>query len=195
MRYAFAVTEDAITTKGKGSPSFTLASGKVDRSGDRILVAGVGLEDFNPNPVALYQHDHSRPIGMWEDVRKIGTGFAGKLLGDLRLGPAGASAAVDEARALIAAGILKGASVGLIVQEASPNEHGGYDITKSSLIEVSVCSIPMNAETLAASFRARRGEQVYRVHIEDLAAVTAGICVRTLARPDVRAAIAKAVLL
>jgi hypothetical protein len=102
----------------------------------------------------------------------VGRGFAGTLLGDLVLAPPGASAAVDEVRALLGAGILKAASVGLLVHKTTRNEYGGEDILESTLLETSVVSVPANAEALvAAAFGGRRErEPRYEVTLGEIAA-------------------------
>jgi HK97 family phage prohead protease len=156
----YCATESA---RAKGAPgdrlwTFTITSGDVDHEGDRVNIDGVDLADFLRNPVALASHDYrSFPIGRWENVRKTGAGFDGRILADLRLAPAGTLAAADTAAALISSGMLRGCSIGFIPLEYVRNEYGGFDHLRCKIIECSVVSVPANpAALLAAAFGARR---------------------------------------
>ena len=135
-------------TKGAQSADdpfeFVMSDESVDRVGDVIRANGWDLTDFNKNPVALWGHDHQKPIGTWENVRVVGK----RLVGRLKLARAGTSAEIDTIRSLIEQRILKAVSVGFQPIEAKPMEKG-YEFIKSKLHECSLVSIPANANALA----------------------------------------------
>lgn len=124
---------------------FILSDESVDRMGDVIRASGWDLSSFKNNPVALFQHDHNKPIGVWEDVKVVGK----QLRGTLRLAKAGTSEFIDGVRGLLEQKILKAVSVGFQPIEAKPRDNGGYDFTRSSLHEVSLVSVPANPNALA----------------------------------------------
>jgi hypothetical protein len=52
---------------------FVLSDETVDRYGDVIVASGWQLANFKKNPIALFGHDQSTPIGVWENLRVEGT--------------------------------------------------------------------------------------------------------------------------
>lgn len=116
-----------------------------DRAGDVITASAwaKGVDNYRKNPVLLYQHDHSKPIGR---VKKISVDKKGIYV----------EAEVSEAaeklhgvQSLIKDGALKSFSVGFMVK------NGRYDkttdstlITDVELHEISVVSVPCNQESL-----------------------------------------------
>lgn len=127
---------------------FVLSSEDVDRMGDSIKMSGVELDHFRKNPVALFSHDHSSIVGIWENVRVVGK----QLLGTLKLAKPGTSDLVDTVRSLIDQRILKAVSVGFQPIEAEPRKSGeGYNFTRMSLHEVSLCAVPANPFALAVA--------------------------------------------
>jgi HK97 family phage prohead protease len=137
-----------------------LTSGVVDRVGDRVYVQGMKLDDFLENPVCLAQHDQrSLPIGRWENLRVVGSGWNARLEADLVLADEGTSETADEAAGLIEQRILRGVSIGFTVQRSEANEEGGADLLETTLLEASVVSIPANAEALLAANLALAGRR------------------------------------
>lgn len=146
---------DHVTKAGvqsAGNPfTFVMSSEKMDRTGDIIRQNGWELGEFKKNPVALFGHDHSFPIGSWKNVRVEGL----ELMGDLELAAPGTSQRIDEIRALIDQRILKAVSVGFRVKDYVPLEKddpfGGWDIKRSELLETSVVSVPAHQDALLAA--------------------------------------------
>jgi HK97 family phage prohead protease len=124
--------------------TFILSDETVDRVGDVIRASGWDLRNFKKNPVALFGHDHSFPIGEWKNVRVVGK----QLLGTLKLASEGTSARIDEIRSLLEQRILKAVSVGFSIKDYEPMDksepYGGWDIKKAELHETSVVSVPAN---------------------------------------------------
>ena len=131
--------------------TFIMSSERVDRVGDIIRQDGWKLTNFKRNPIALFGHSHSFPIGSWKNVRVEGK----RLLGELHLATEGTSQRIDEIRSLIAQRILKAVSVGFRIVEYDPIDKdepwGGWDITQSELLETSVVSVPAHQDALATA--------------------------------------------
>jgi HK97 family phage major capsid protein/HK97 family phage prohead protease len=128
---------------------FILSDESPDRMGDVISSDGWTLDNFKRNPIALFNHLPSFPIGRWRNLR-VGDGA---LRGHLEMAPAGTSARIDEIRKLIEAGILKAVSVGFRDLESEPLEKkdpfGGRRFLKQELVETSLVAVPANANALA----------------------------------------------
>jgi HK97 family phage prohead protease len=127
---------------------FVLSSEDVDRMGDSIKMDGIDLTHFRKNPVALFSHDHSSIVGVWENLRVVGK----QLLGTLKLAKPGTSDLIDTVTSLIDQRILKAVSVGFQPIEAEPRKSGeGYNFTRMALHEVSLCAVPANPFALAVA--------------------------------------------
>lgn len=130
--------------------TFVLSDGSVDRYGDIVEPDGWELANFKRNPIALFGHDNSFPIGTWKDLRIEG----GKLLGRLALAAEGTSARIDELRALLTQKILRAVSVGFKPVEYSymkPDEGRGIRYTKQELLEASVVTVPALPSALSTA--------------------------------------------
>src|SRR6267154_1510785 len=120
----------------------------VDSYGDVIGDAahpnlGWDTRDFLRNPIALWSHDSRSPIGTWRDVHVKDRA----LRGQLHLAPPGSTKLVDELRALLAANVVKGISVGFKPIEYGPRK-GGTHYLKQTLVEASLCAVPANPSAL-----------------------------------------------
>lgn len=129
--------------------TFTLSDETPDRMGDIVSANGWDLTNFRRNPIALWNHLSSHPIGVWENLRVEET----SLRGDLRLAPKGTSERIDEIRKLVEAGILKAVSVGFRPITSQPRKMGekhiGEHFLKQELVETSLVSVPANPNALA----------------------------------------------
>jgi HK97 family phage prohead protease len=128
---------------------FVLSDETPDRLGDVIVADGWVLDNFNKNPIALFNHNANFPIGRWRDLRVEGN----SLRGHLEMAPKGTSDRIDEIRKLIDVGILRAVSVGFRDVESEPiNEKdpwGGKRFIKQELVETSLVSVPANPNALA----------------------------------------------
>lgn len=133
--------------QSKDNPfNFVLSTEQVDRMGDIVRADGWDLKAFKSNPVALFSHDHTKIVGIWEDVKVVGK----QLVGTLKLARPGTSELVDTVRSLIEQNILKAVSVGFQPIEATQRKSGeGYDFIRSALHEVSLVAVPANPGALA----------------------------------------------
>lgn len=127
---------------------FVLNEESEDRMGDIIEVAGWDLKNFKKNPVALWMHDHDKPIGTWGNVRVEGK----QLLGELKLATTNLA---RMAKQLIEDGVLKAVSVGFRPKEHEPIDekepYGAWRIKAAELFEVSLVSVPAHQNALLLS--------------------------------------------
>jgi HK97 family phage prohead protease len=130
---------------------FCLSDESIDRMGDVISAEGWELEAFRKNPIALWNHLPTFPIGRWEDLHVDKNALKGRLV----MAPLGTSNRIDEIRKLIDAGILKAVSVGFRDLESEPldkkNPFSGRRFIKQELVETSLVSVPANSNALAIS--------------------------------------------
>jgi HK97 family phage prohead protease len=121
-----------------------------DRAGDSISADAWtkgGLNNFEKNPIILFNHDYSRPIGRAKKVTATNDG--------LHLEAKISKSAGDVAE-LVKDGVLGAFSVGFRVKDADyVEETDGLRIKDAELFEVSVVSVPCNQAatfSLAKSF-------------------------------------------
>lgn len=125
-----------------------MSSAKVDRVGDIIDQAGWMLDEFAKNPVMLYEHDRTMPVGVWRDVKIEG----GALTGEPVWHPGEINPLAGRLAALYAGQWLRAFSVGFRVLEAEPIPDGqGWLIKKAELFECSCVAIPANSDALLKS--------------------------------------------
>ena len=139
-------TEDdgSIMIKGMASTA------DFDRAGDSISADAWtkgGLNNFEKNPIILFNHDYNRPIGRATGLKSTENG--------LELTAKISKAAKDVAE-LVKDGVLGAFSVGFRVKDADYlEETDGLRIKDAELFEVSVVSVPCNQSatfSLAKSF-------------------------------------------
>jgi HK97 family phage prohead protease len=136
------------TGKLAGSSTYVLSDGTVDRYGDVIEPAGWLLDQFQRNPIALFNHNANAPVGHWRNVRIDGD----RLIGDFEPAPAGTTLIADDVRRLIDANILRATSVGFLGVKSEPIDpkrpYDGTRYTQQELLETSIVSVPANPAAL-----------------------------------------------
>lgn len=145
-----APTED----ENEGQMSFIASTDRADRYGDVIDQRGWNLDDYKSNPVVLLNHDHqSLPIGRG-NVRTTEAG----LVIDVEFDMADPKAAEIAGKAI--RGFMSAVSVGFapkksIARADLPESHfahsksGGQYFEQAELLEVSIVTIPANADAVA----------------------------------------------
>lgn len=130
---------------------FVLSDATQDRYGDIIEPSGWDLKWFKKNPIALFGHSSSFPIGTWSNVRVEG----GKLIAKLNLAARGTSARIDELISLVEQGVLRAVSVGFKPLKWEPIDkekpYAGLRFLKAELMETSLVSVPANPAALAVA--------------------------------------------
>lgn len=114
-----------------------------DRAGDVIPASAWttsnALKNFMKNPIMLFGHDHSRPIGK---VTSLEPNEMGLMI------EAEISTADEQIYKLIKDGVLKTFSVGFRIKDADyDNESNTFYITDLELLEISVVSVPCNQDS------------------------------------------------
>lgn len=146
MKTIFKVHAERLNGMG-----FVLSDETPDRMGDVINADGWQLDNFKKNPIALFGHQSSFPLGNWKNVHVEKS----KLVGELAFAPEGTSPRIDEVRRLVEADVLKAVSVGfrsLDEKSIDPkNPWGGTQFLKSELVEASLVAVPANPNALAIS--------------------------------------------
>ena len=122
-----------------------------DRAGDTISAEAWtkgGLNNFEKNPIILFNHDYNKPIGRATGLKVTESG--------LELKAKISKSAPDHVAQLVKEGILGAFSVGFRVKDADYlSETDGLKIKDAELFEVSVVSVPCNQAatfSLAKSF-------------------------------------------
>lgn len=137
------------TVASDGGLEFVLSDDTVDRYGDIIDASGWVLSNFKKNPIALFGHSSSFPIGTWSDIRVEGK----RLVAKLNLAKRGTSARLDELIGLVEQGILRAVSVGFRPIKSEPinpdRPYGPQKYVKQELLETSLVSVPANPAALA----------------------------------------------
>ncbi|HRO16133.1 MAG TPA: HK97 family phage prohead protease [Paracoccus sp. (in: a-proteobacteria)] len=134
-----------VLTEGSVIEGHASLFGVADQGGDVVMpgayAAGLKRLAARGDKVRmLWQHDPTRPIGVWEEIREDDKGLwvRGRLLPEVAL--------AREAAALVAAGAIDGLSIGYRTVRAERNAQGRRLLTEVELWEVSLVTFPMLAE-------------------------------------------------
>lgn len=130
LEVRFTATGDDGTLEG-----VAVRYGVLDTYRTEFAPAAFGPMEGRSVPM-LWSHDPSNVIGSWSVVEDRGDGLAVK--GKLNLDVAKAR----EVRSLLAAGDVRGLSIGFRRLADEARQGGGRRITKAQLVEVSVVAVP-----------------------------------------------------
>lgn len=142
--FRLATSDPAAVEGAARTLRFTFSDGSVDRAGDTVNPNGWDLGDFLKNSVALWCHQSDQPpIGRALNVGVTG----GKLKGDIEFITADISPFADTIFRMTQAGFLKSVSVGFMPLEWERSKDKsrpyGIDFKRQSLLEISLCPVPM----------------------------------------------------
>lgn len=137
--YATATLEDSASS----DPVITISTIGADRVGDRVIPEGGQFANYLKNPVLCWAHDHGAiPIGTVTALSvEPGRGIKASwrwLEGDVF---------ADRVKNAWDQGIVRASSIGFQPLTMAPNQRG-MDIEQWELLELSLCAIPMNPETV-----------------------------------------------
>lgn len=160
-----SVQEDGDRLKIVGYAS----TSDTDRVGDVIVPDAWtkgGLENYKKNPIILFNHNYSMPIGRAINLEVDSLGL--KIECDI-------SKSAGDTYGLIKDEVLSTFSVGFMIKDADYNEvTDGYIIRNAELLEVSVVSVPCNqaatfsvSKSLDASELAKFNEEVNALKGQD----------------------------
>lgn len=184
---AHRVTTCAALPDHGAQPRMRVSTIDVDRDGDRIYPQGVELDNFARNSPLLWAHEHAGlPIGVVTDIAIApGNGIEASWRW-LENDPF-----ADRVKNAWEQGVVRAASIGFLPLQSHPNEHGGQDITRWDLLEVSLCPIPANQHAtrmlkalglLDSNNHSERRPRLSEQHLIDATAeALAGMMARSLA--------------
>lgn len=116
----------------------------IDRVGDIIDCASWQLDRYRSNPVVLFAHRHTEPIGRTEKIWIEGTQLHARMvLADTDRG--------REVMQLFSEGALRAFSVGFRVGRILDEVHGGRNVLRlldCELMEISAVAVPANSNAL-----------------------------------------------
>jgi HK97 family phage prohead protease len=110
-----------------------------DRDGDIVISSTIDTSDYDKNPIVLWQHDHRQPIGKTLSYEKRDNGLyvECEIFKDIH----------NEAYQAIKNGVTKTFSIGFIGKDGYwDDESDTFFFTKTSLLEISVVSVPANQD-------------------------------------------------
>lgn len=147
--------EASIEKAADGSFVAVASTNAVDRHGEVVDNNGWDLKAYKKNPVILWGHDHSEPpIGVSKKTWVEGTGKQAKLMMQPLLHDVTEKARA--VKALVDMGVLKSLSVGFKPLE-SPD---GVTFTKNELLEVSIVSVPANADAMMLAYKGLKKAEI-----------------------------------
>lgn len=119
-----------------------MSTAALARDGHVLIPSGCRLENYERNPIVLWNHDPEHPIGnstqvvVESDLIRCRVKFA----------PLGISQKADEVRGLVKSGVVRAGSVGFDPIEGEPLEprkpKGGQRFSDWELLELSFVSVP-----------------------------------------------------
>lgn len=126
---------------GASTPVFRITSEVLDRAHDRVMGDGAKVENFNRNPVLLWDHESWTPaIG----TAKVYRDASGQWLMEPNFDGIGELS--KDIAAKVAAGTLRTCSIRFKYLKHAYNDDGGLDVIEWELLEVSITNIPCNPE-------------------------------------------------
>lgn len=147
-RRAYSVLEIKSVAEDRRVIRGVATTPAVDRVGDIVEPLGVSFK--NPLPL-LWQHQHDKPVGTvkFDKPTKDGVTFEAELPqiseeGTLR-------DRIEEAWQSIKAGLVRAVSIGFRPIEYSYMDEGGIRFVKSEVFELSLVTIPANADAVITS--------------------------------------------
>ena len=135
-------TESFEVTKGEDGDFFIsgyASKTNIDRDMEIIPTSAINLENFMKNPIILYQHDHTQPVGKAVSIEKREDGLFIKVL---------LSKTAETVRTLIDEGILKAFSVGFRIKDYDFLDTGVLLYKDIELTETSLVSVPCHQDAL-----------------------------------------------
>ncbi len=156
--------ESTITPKGGLKFTAILSTDSLDRDSEVVIPSGMYSKDFERNPVLLYAHDATRPIGKVLSLRR----GLDDVRGEFEITPRPENYEgewfPDFVKGLIEAGVIRGISIGFapmpggwrVANKADKDRYGDECkgvYSRWNLHEVSVVSVPANQDALIVAIQ------------------------------------------
>ena len=149
------ITKAVKTESGNIKISGYASTSSTDRAGDVIMPEAWtkgGLDNYEKNPILLFNHKYDKPIGKTTSVTVDAKGL--HIEGEISKN--------SEVYSLVEDEVLRTFSVGFLIKDLDYMEDtGGFLIKDAELLEVSVVSVPCNQDacfSLAKSFEGGQEE-------------------------------------
>lgn len=144
MDRAYSILDIKAIDGEKRQITGTATTPEPDRVGD--IVEPLGVKYKNPLPL-LWQHQSDKPIGLvrFDKPTKDGVTFRADIAKIEE--PGNLKDRVDEAWQSIKAGLIRGVSIGFRALERSLMKDGGFRFIETEVLELSLVTIPANANT------------------------------------------------
>lgn len=152
VRTVLTTSTKQINVKGR-KITFVGTKESPDRTGDIVRTAGWEFDNFQKNPVFLWNHDPSiPPIGKILKIERMDK----EVLFEVEFASASVNEFADTVFKLFSNGFLSAVSVGFIPKDMEPifSDDGmlvGVDIIRQELLELSAVAIPAHQDALAAT--------------------------------------------
>lgn len=149
MQRFIAGAAESLGDREIGAIVCSAVSRQPARDGHVVDPQGLSIRDYLRNPILLFSHDPESPVGT---AVAIGIDGGANLAARFRFAPEGASPLADQIASLTKAGVLAGLSIGFDIVESEPldpkNPRAGLFVSRSTLLEVSIVSVPTDAYAL-----------------------------------------------
>ena len=133
-----------IATLGDREIEIRMSTAQRARDGHILEPSGCDLTNFLANPIVLFSHDVTKPVGTASDVAVEPDCIRAKVV----FAPAGVSPTADEVCGLTKAGVLRGVSIGFNILDGEPIDparpRAGLRATSWELYECTICAIPVD---------------------------------------------------
>jgi HK97 family phage prohead protease len=154
----------SVRSVGEREFRFTAVTSKLGRDGHILEPSGVDLSEYRKVPVVLWQHQAASPVARCSSIALVD----GEVRGTAEFAPAGTSAAVDEAFGCVKSGVVGAVSIGFDIVSAEPldpkkGSRAGLHISRSTLLEISLVSIPADVGALITQRAYRSAHQMKQI--------------------------------
>lgn len=137
-------------TRENGVYKFVSSDESTDRYGDVVRVKGWSFKNYKRNPIVLFGHSSSLPIGTTMSIEVKDA----EVISLVKLAAEGTSDFIDTVRKLLDQRVLRAVSVGFRptkapnIMEDADGRFLGYEFVGQELLEQSIVSVPANANAL-----------------------------------------------
>jgi uncharacterized protein len=137
---------------GSAHYTFNISAATPDRMGDVVVQEGIETQNFRKNPVVLWSHDATQPIGKALGLQIIHS----RLQSTMHFNPS--SPVARSVESAVRGGFLKAASIGFRPLDWTPKADGSIHFHKVELLEFSLVSIPAQQEALLVNMTGPDGK-------------------------------------
>lgn len=142
----FSVTK--ALDNGGNAGQITITTPALDRDHDRVIPAGILMDNYMQNPVVQWGHNYHDPWATIGKATRLEVGADSIVASFEFREPASEGDPMHIIRSLWTGGFINAASIGFYPTKAKPNESGGMDFEEWELLEFSLVPVPANQEAL-----------------------------------------------